>query len=69
MSLVCDHLRSKAAHGVPDAGATLSLLRHQADTEADEAGGLTLVHQFISSTEAPFLSSSQAPMCVPCNSV
>ena len=36
MSLVCDHLRSKAAHGVPDAGATLSLLRHQADAEADE---------------------------------
>ena len=36
MTLVCDHLRSKAAHGVPDAGATLSLLRHQADAEADE---------------------------------
>jgi len=36
MSLVCDHLRSKAAHGVPDAAATLSLLRHQADAEADE---------------------------------
>jgi hypothetical protein len=36
MSLVCDHLRSKAANGVPDAGATLSLLRHQADAEADE---------------------------------
>ena len=36
MSLVCDHLRSKAQHGVPDAGATLSLLRHQADDEAFE---------------------------------
>ena len=36
MSLVCDHLRSKAQHGVPDAGATLSLLRHQADDEAYE---------------------------------
>ena len=36
MSLVCDHLRSKASVGVPDASATLSLLRHQADAEADE---------------------------------